>query len=282
MNNKIIKIFKELLEYNKNLENPYKIRAYENALKNIVNFDKKITKKNINEIPGIGKKSRDKISEIVTTGRLKGHKKSMKLLSQIIDIPGFGIKYAKKIIDKIDNINDIKKLDLNNAQKIGFKYKDKIMKKIPRNATLDIIGEIMTDNPKYEIIPAGSYRREKKYLGDLDIIAIRPKTEQKFQLPKKAIILSEGKKKIMMLCKLKNKYIQVDIRIFDEINKIPAIIYFTGSKVFNVKLRGKAKQLGYKLNEYELSKDGKKIDIRSEQELFKKLGLEYVPPNMRE
>jgi len=285
MKSKIIEILNKLLDYNILLGNQYKVTAYQNAINSLKNFEKKITINNYTEIPIIGDKIRRKIKEILLTGELNEIKKInivSKLFRHIIKIPGFGVNMGKKILGdmKITKIEDIPKYyKLNAAQKLGFEYRNKINIKIPYKEGEKLIKKILNLNKGRNIVPCGSYRRKKKFLGDIDLLLF---DDGQIILPDNTIVINQGKKKASVICELKkNSYAHVDIRYIGMDSFVTAILYFTGSREFNIRMRIQAKKLGYKLNEYELSKNGTRIELNDEKELFKILKMKYLEPYER-
>jgi DNA polymerase (family 10) len=129
----------------------------------------------------------------------------------------------------------------------------------------------------------GSYRRKKETVGDIDIVVVRESRDVIFNrtLDYENIknVVSKGKK--LSTIELENG-VQVDLRLFDEDEFAPAMLYFTGSKGHNIGLRGIAKEKGWKINEYGLFKGDKKFEIDTEKDIYKKLGLKYIPPELRE
>jgi len=279
MKKKIISIFQHLLNYNKIIQNPYKVRAYEVAISALQSARFAINHKNVDKIRDIGAKSRKKIHEIIDTGTLSEITYIDKVFNKLAKLPGFSGKFIGKIIDehKIADIDDIPlHYKLTEAQKIGIKYHKKISNTLTRAQVEAVSRKI----PGTDMVLAGSYRRGKNVMGDVDILVFG-----KYEIPNDAIIISKGNKKSMILLEIpgtNGKLAQVDIRKMSIESLIPAVIYFTGSKDFNIKLRSHAKKLGYKLNEYSLTaKNGEKFTFDTEKDLFNVLGLKYVPPEKR-
>jgi len=134
-----------------------------------------------------------------------------------------------------------------------------------------------------EVTPAGSLRRGRETVGDLDLLVTghdKLAIGAHFaRFPKIDQVLAHGEDKVSV--KLKND-MQVDVRILDRAAYGAALMYFTGSKEHNVALRDRAKKLGWKLNEYGLYKDEKLLASRTEEEIYRKLGLAWIPPEIRE
>jgi uridylate kinase len=132
---------------------------------------------------------------------------------------------------------------------------------------------------------AGSFRRFKETIGDVDILILskRDVSDDILKHPRIKEILAKGETKISFLYELSNnKLIQIDIRVIDEKSWGSALMYFTGSKEHNIQMRDLAIEKGYKLNEYGLFKDEMYIAGKSEEEVFDKLLIQYIPPEIRE
>ena len=281
---KIIDILNKLRNISKLIQNPYKFIAYENAIEAVSTYSNNtshdISLVDVDKIPIIGKKIKDKLKEIIKTGKLKELIVIDKMFDKLIKIPGFGSKFIGKILDehKIKRIEDIPNIyPLNDMQKIGFKYRKNLDTKLTKKQVENIVSRI----PGNDMVIAGSYRRKKKFMGDVDILVFG-----NYTIPNDAVVLTHGNKRSSFLIPVSSKskkMAAVDIRKISFDSYIPALIYFTGSKNFNIQLRSHAKTLGYKLNEYSLSLGNKKIKIKlkSEEDLFNKLGLKYVKPENR-
>jgi len=135
-----------------------------------------------------------------------------------------------------------------------------------------------------QVIPAGSYRRRKETVGDIDILAISDKPEEIMDhfvnFPEVEYVHAKGPTKTMVRLKIG---LDVDLRVVEEDSFGAALAYFTGSKDHNIAMRELAIKKGWKLNEYGLfDEKGKKIAGRTEEEIYEKLGLEWIPPELRE
>lgn len=302
---KIIQIFKDLKIYSHiNPENPkaapYRIQAYDSALNQLFSG---VDPENLD----VGKKLKDKIEEILKTGTLKEwetltRNPLFKLYKKIIAIPGFGEKTTLKFIKEgVKNLTDLKKKDnLTTAQKLGLKYRKKLSERIERNIATNFAAMIkkilkkteLEKKHPYELIVVGSYRRGSKTLGDIDIIIFTKWQGIQTIINKIAETLkgfkgyiAKGNKKISFIYQPPNKQeiTQIDIRFFEPKNKPAAMLYFTGSAATNIKMRQKASKLGLKLNEYGLYNTitGKEIKVKSEEDIFKKIKMDYIPPEER-
>lgn len=290
---------------------PFKARAYQKAEETIMIVDEPIT--DVNQLKGkygIGTSIMEKLKEYSETGTLKLLEREknnpMNILKQIY---GIGVKKAKELVEKgITNIEQLIERQhevLNDVQKVGLKYFEDILERIPRSE-IDEYNEIFKktfkqvadENSQYEIV--GSYRRGAKSSGDIDVI-ITSKDDEVFKkfidlLIKENIIievLSRGNSKCLVITKLgfDNVARRVDF-LYTNRDEYPfSVLYFTGSKAFNTVMRGHALKLGYTLNEHRIRKiaaystgsqimtEGTKIE--TEKDIFDLLQLEYKEPTER-
>lgn len=239
-------------------------------------------------------------------------------IDELEKIFGIGRKKAYKLVIKynIKSIKDLKnaynngEIKLNEQILIGLKYYDVYKQNIPRKEIDDIYEylkkKLIELDYKLNIIICGSYRRGKKTSNDIDVLITHKNIKTKFDLKTKhnylydyVNLLKQDKfliddltfekyeSKYMGFSKYKKKPIRrIDIRYIPYESYYPAILYFTGSGEFNTKMRNTAKLLGYKLNEYGLYKINKNnikklIKVKSEKDIFNKLGMEYLEPNER-
>lgn len=283
-----------------------------NQLKDIKGVGKG-TISRIDEILKTGKLSEIKLKE--------EDEKYFKFIDELEQVIGIGRKTAFELIKKykITSIEELKKaadkgvINLTNQIKIGLKYHDVYKQLIPRSE-IDKINILIRDtvetiDPDLMHVICGSYRRLKEVSNDVDILIVHPKIRTMKQLTDHDSYLrilikrlkdinflvddltyNEYDSKYMGFCQLTMNEKQYPVRRID-MRYVPfesfytALLYFTGSGTFNKKMRLIAIELGYKLSEYGLyKKDNKrllKIKVESEQEIFEKLGMEYLPPEMR-
>ncbi len=293
-------------------QNPFRIRAYRNAARIISGlsenlYDLVAQKKDLTELPYIGKDLAEKIKQIVETGELPALKEVEKqtpaILSQMMDLEGLGPKRVKLLYDKlhIKNFNDLKKAIEQNKLLTIPGFGEKIIQKI--NQSIQYSGEYAHRFYLIEAIPiaeqflkylqkiknikqveiAGSYRRKKDTVGDLDIL-ITAKSgvdiiKHFVDYDEVKDILAQGTTRASVRL---NSGMQVDLRVVPEISYGAALLYFTGSKAHNIVLRKMAIQQGLKINEYGLFKGEKRVAGKTEQEMYKKIGLTYIEPELRE
>lgn len=295
-NNNIIYEFVKLIEYYKSInENIFRINALKEGLKKIIDYPSKIKHSKdlidyYGEKQGIGTGILDRVDYILKYGSLNTPKLS-KLINRLSNIVGLSISKASKLIKKykLTTFNQFvklvksKKIILNQASQISLKYMKQTKYKIKRNLIDEFKHKITPILTNFEI--AGSYRRKKKYSGDIDLLifSTKPllfyinKLQEKFNLVK----ISLGSTKFMGLIKLKKFYYQIDIRVINPKSKYSALLYFTGSATFNKYIRLLCKNMNYKLNEYYLLKNNKKYYLKNEKEIFKILNIKYLKPEER-
>ena len=292
-------------------DNPFRIRAYGRAALNIEGLSKDIenfiNEDKLTDIPGIGRDLADKIKEYVRTGRIKAYealKKSMPAgLLDLLNIPSVGPKTTKLLYEnlKIKNISDLEEAIKKNKLQGIFGIKEKtvenilkgigVLKRGKERMTLaqamqvaDEFTSALKKLPRVSRISiAGSLRRQKETVRDIDILMISKKPKEVMdvftKLPNVATILAKGETKASVRTKVD---VQVDCRVEKEKSFGAALLYFTGSKNFNIKLRKIAIKKGLKLNEYGLFRKNKFVCGKTEEEMFKALGLSYIEPELRE
>jgi DNA polymerase beta len=307
MNKKILELLKLLSIQKKNEGERFKHLAILKAIGILKKYPKEI--KNLNDIddikglPGIGDGMIKRLTEIIKTGKLKELENTPELflIKELTTVSGIGEKNAIKLISeyKIKNLQDLKtkvkngKVELTIAQNIGLKYYNDLNQRIPRKEIIKAKGiiskEIKKIDPNIEMEIVGSYRRKKKDSGDIDVLFSHNTnylTQIIESLNKTGYLLdqiSKGSKKYSGIFKIDEFGRRIDILFVKPENYPAALLYFTGSGEHNQKMRSIAKSKGYKLNEYNLlDEEGNKIKVKSEEDIFKKLEMEYLEPNKRE
>ena len=309
MNKELIDIMEELADIMMRQGEPFKSRAYKKASETIMSYPDEITDvKQLKNQPGIGKTIMDKLEEFQKTGTLRvlerERKNPMNLFTKIY---GVGPKKAKQLIEQgITTIDQLKENEgkLNDTQKIGLKYYEPLQQRIPRDEIVEfekvfekVFKEVTPKGSKFEIV--GSYRREAKNSGDIDVIITNEENNidsfNKFldALIKDGIVievLTRGKTKSLTIGEIKNSIPRrIDFLYTPPTEYAFATLYFTGSKAFNTVMRQRALDMGYTLNEHGLSimksgKKGEKVDIEfpNEKSIFEFLGMKYKEPKQRE
>ena len=260
------------------------------------------------KLPGIGKALEEKLTELITTGKLDYYEELKSSIPRIVmdmtTIEGIGPKTASLIHKaiKIKSLKDLEKAAkshrIQRIKGIGPKMEKAIIKglqdlKKPKRNLLGImlpIGNTIVNELKQlkevkQVSLAGSLRRRRETIRDIDILVTSEKSEKVMQhfttldLVKKVVMKGPTKSTVIV----KNE-IQVDLRVVEDESYGAALQYFTGSKEHNVTLRTMGVQMGYKLNEYGLFlKDSvEKVAGKTEEEIYKVFGMVWIPPELRE
>ncbi len=291
-------------------ENPFKSKAYYNVAKilsGIDDLEEIIEQKRLREIKGIGEAIASKIEEYAATGRMAYFEELKRQvpesLLELLQIPNLGPKKIKVLYDElgITNVGELeyacKENRLISLPGFGEKTQEKILQGIEfvkkhKGEYLvsdayplanDIKEKLQTFAKGSDVEICGSIRRRKEVVRDIDILVGggSNKNISSFftSLPEIEEVLVSGETKTS--CRLKSG-IGADLRVVSKEEFPYALMYFTGSKEHNVKLRGMAKKLKFKLNEYGLYYGGKLIKLKSEEEIYRMLGLPYIVPELRE
>jgi len=293
-------------------DNPFRIRAYKRAALALESLSKDVaetSKEELLRIPGIGQDLAGKIEEYIKTGKIQAYEDIKKEipegLSTLLKVPGLGPKTAKMLYEKLNvrNMEDLenyaRKHKLTGLPGIKEKTEENIIKGIemlkrgierkPLGKVLPVAEEILDyikkHSPVNKISLAGSLRRWKDTIKDIDILATSndPKSVMNafIHLPDVKEVLMHGPTKSSIIIQ---EDIQVDLRVVKEESYGAALAYFTGSKEHNIRLREMAVKAGLKINEYGIfrEKDDKKLGGEKEEDIYKILGLPYIPPEMRE
>ena len=302
MNEKYIEILEKLAMLTHAKGEFFKERAYKRAIEEMYLFDYHV--KDIDKLKGIygfGDAIIKKLKEFQKTGKVSYLENSDDLmLLELTQIHGIGSKKAIELIEKheiksIDELNMRKEL-LNAKQLLGLKYYKDIKKKIPREEIHEYEKQFKLNivaGTELEIV--GSYRRGKESSGDIDIILSHKENDQTVysefikNITESNILiekLSSGKIKTMGIIQLPTKPARrLDILYSPPHEYAFAVLYFTGSKMFNIGMRRHALSMGLSLNEHGLTevKSKKKLELamKLEKDIFSFLGLQYVEPTNR-
>ncbi len=292
-------------------DNPFRIRAYERAAQNIEGLTEDIEDfvrdDRLMDIPGVGKDLADKIKEYVQTGKIKAYEDLKKKvpggLLDLLNIPSVGPKTAKLLYEelKIKNILDLEKAIKKNKLQGIFGIKEKTIENISKGIELlkrgrermtlaqamqvadEFISALKKLSEVKRISVAGSLRRQKETVRDIDILMISKKPKKIMDvftgLPDVATVLAKGETKSSVRTK---GDVQVDCRVEEEKSFGAALLYFTGSKNFNIRLRQLAIKRGLKINEYGVFRKNRFVCGKTEEEIFKILGISYIEPELRE
>ena len=301
-------------------QDSFRIRSYRNAAQAIENHSQQIRDiitepKQVLAIPGIGKGMLNNLKELFETGKLAIQNELLEKyhpsMLQLLKIQGLGPKTIALIWSayKVSDVDGVEKLaqegKIRVLPRLGEKHETKLLKaiadfrRIGGRFLLDAAqleaGKLTDYLEKYpgfdKITPAGSLRRGRETVGDLDILVTgsaccAEEDRQKAiayvaQYPPLMDVIASGDNKISFHLR---SGMQVDVRLLPPESFGAAMQYFTGSKAHNVALRQRALKMGYTLSEYSLADLKTEVPVagRTEEEIYAKLGLDYIPPEMRE
>ncbi len=295
--------------------NHYRVRAYRNAARNISSYPHSLSDmlnrgEDLSQIPGLGKDLAKKASEVIKSGKLEQLEELKKRLPegliQISRLPGLGPKRTSSLYYKL-GITSLKQLEeAAREEKVrqltGFNAKTeaKILEDIQHHREseesnkrykLSLVQELVRPLLDYlrrtkgviQVEAAGSYRRQKETLGDLDLLVAHKKgsgvMERFVEYEDVVHIASKGSTRSTILLR---SGLQVDLRAVEEASYGAALHYFTGSKSHNIAIRRIGLKQGLKINEYGIFKDEKKVAGKTENEVYAKVGLPYIQPELRE
>lgn len=313
-NEEIANILREIGIYLDMDNVPFKPRAYEKASEGVLGLDKDVREiyktgglAALEKIPAVGTSIAEKIEELLNAGKIKYYEQLKKKipvnLSELRGVEGLGPKTIKILYQKlkIRNLSDLEKAartgKIKKLEGFGEKSEENILKGIEflkksggRFVLGFVVPQIREIEARLKRLPqvqeinvAGSVRRRKETIGDVDILIIsdNPQTVMDFfvSMPEVARVFAHGETKSAV--KLKNG-LDVDLRVLLKESYGAGLNYFTGSKDHNVELRRIAIDKGFKLNEYGLFKGKKQVAGHTEEDLYKALGLRYIEPELRE
>ena len=294
----------------------FKIRAYQKAARAIEHHPMELAQifeqdgeKGLGEVPSVGAAINKKVQELLTTGKLEFYEKLKAQFPEgiitLIDVPGIGPKTALKISSElgVSTVEELEKALQSGAVAdlpgLGEKAATNILRHIKTLGTKDrqiplwqalsvvqeIIRELRNCPGVHQLAPAGSLRRYRETIGDVDIMGTAEDPELVINslvaLPLVSEVLVHGPKKASILV---HKGIQVDLRIVEDEIYGSLIQYFTGSQQHNVLLRERARRQGLSLNEYGITnlESGEVEKFATEEAFYERLGLQYIPPELRE
>ncbi len=292
--------------------NPFRIRAYRNAARQTRGMGQEIRAyiergNDLTRLPGIGKDLAGKINEILETGHCQALEKLRKQTSpglvDLLHIPGLGPRRVHTLFEELDvhtpeqllraardgRVQELSGFGEKTEQSIirnieeHIKHKQRIkLVEAARYAEplLDYLDSLEIAD---EVVIAGSYRRRKETVGDLDFLVAASQSDKIMSAFVKygdvAEIISQGNTRSTV--RLKNN-LQVDLRVVPKKSFGSALHYFTGSKAHNIALRRRAQQRQLKLNEYGIFKGEKQIAGKTEESVFKAVDLPWIAPELRE
>jgi len=294
----------------------FKIRAYQKAARTIEHLPVELGLlyqeggvEKLGSVPGVGEAISKKIEELLTAGRLEYYEKLKSQFPEgiinLMDVPGVGPKTAY-LVSKELGISTVEELEqaLKNGRvaqlpRMGEKAVENILRhiqtlrtkdrRIPLGVALVAVGDLMAGLRQvpglHQIAPAGSLRRFRETIGDIDLMGTAENPERVIQalaqLPQVTEVLMQGPKKASVLVQ---NGLQVDIRIVEDDSFGSLIQYFTGSQQHNVKLRERARRQGLSLNEYGITviETGEMEKFTTEEAFYDRLGLQYIFPELRQ
>lgn len=292
--------------------NPFRVRAYRNAAIIIGGLSRNVADlikhgDSLTILPGIGKDLAEKIKIIVATGEFPLLKEVAArvpaVLSELLKIEGLGPKRVKALYQELGvrSVSDLQHaIELKKLRELvgfGEKTESKILaglqhiqeysQRIKLADAAHIVDGIIAYLKKAKGIKqvecAGSYRRRKETVGDLDFIVIADDGEKIIQhfvaFEEVSEVISQGATRSTVRL---HSGIQVDLRVLGAESYGAALLYFTGSKAHNIAIRKIAVRKKYKLNEYGIFKGDKQVAGNSEKDIYQKIGLAYIEPEMRE
>lgn len=292
--------------------NPFRIRAYRNAARTLRDLPDDVAAmlekgEDLTELPGIGKDLAAKIKEIVETGTaamLEEHRRTVPVtLTELLKIPGIGPKRVKALYHDlgIRTLDQLQKAAEEGRVRTlrGFGEKterymlhqlkartgeEKRFKLAIATQYAEALIAYLKESPGVkQVVAAGSYRRAKETIGDLDILVTAAPgssvMDRFVSYPEVEEVLAQGatKASLRLACKL-----QVDVRVVPGESYGAALQYFTGSKAHNVVLRQMAQQQGLKINEYGVFKGEQSVAGATEESVYASVGLPWIPPELRE
>ncbi|MGA1194848.1 MAG: DNA polymerase/3'-5' exonuclease PolX [Kiritimatiellia bacterium] len=313
LNQDIADRFDELADYLEvKGDNPFKIRAYRYAARTIRDLGEELYRSlaegiDLMTIPGIGKEIAAKIAVMVDTGRLPALDAAKAelpaSLPQLLKLPGLGPRRVKQLLDDlhVTNLEDLiaaaKEKKVQQLSGFGPKLETSLLEAATKRldttvrhlraraaGEVDLIKELLEKIPGVQRLEvAGSYRRGKETVGDLDFLvsATDGAAVMKAFTGMKGIerVLASGETKGSILL---HNGIQADLRLVPPESFGAALHYFTGSKNHNVATRRRAQQLGLKQNEYGIFKGDQQIAGKTEEDVFAALNLPWIAPELRE
>jgi DNA polymerase (family 10) len=315
----IAKIFEEVADLlDVENENPFRVRAYRNAARTLESLEQPVASliasapaaeraAVLAELPAIGKDLAGKILEILQTGDL-GLRKELatevpQSVAELVRIGGVGPKRARQIWEEL-GVTTVEALEeaarsgaLQNLHGIGPRLQAQILKGCTEHKARArrcllfeadaqaraLLSHLQGAPGLLHLEVAGSYRRRQETVGDLDLLATAEAghalAERFVSYPEFREILARGDTKCAAVLR---SGLQVDLRIVPPESAGAALQYFTGSKAHGIAVRTRAQQQGFKLNEYGLFRGARRIAGRTEEEVYRALGLAFIPPELRE
>ena len=292
--------------------NPFRVRAYRTAARTVRGLGHNLSElvsagEDLSKLPGIGKALAAKIREMLATGKVRAleklHEEVPASIEELLKIPGLGPKRVKEVFEKLE-VRDREGLlkavqdgRLRALPGFGPKTERSILdalrakrEKKPRvlHTTAAEYGEPLAqwlrEAPGAQrVVIAGSYRRGKETVGDLDILVTTSRAEEAMErfvsYDEITEVISRGHTRSSVLL---GSGLQVDLRVVEPESFGAALHYFTGSKAHNIAVRRLGQQQGIKINEYGVYRGERRIGGETEESVFEAVGLPFIPPELRE
>lgn len=292
--------------------NPFRVRAYRNAAQTLLDLSRSVAAmieagEDLSELPGIGKDLEGKIIEIVETGTLGALKKLEAEvppeLTELLHIPGLGPKRVHALHTELD-INSLQDLEaaleagkVRELEGFGKKTEENIGRELAQlkerskrfkwaeveELAQTLIKHLQKVSGVKSVVVAGSYRRHRDTVGDLDILVTASDDEKvmanfvDYDTVDRVISKGHTRSTVVM-----RNGLQVDLRVVEEQSFGAALHYFTGSKSHNIAVRTLGVRKGLKINEYGVFRDDERIAGATEEEVYEQVGLPYIEPELRE
>jgi len=313
-NRKIAHLLEELADALEILgENPFKVNAYRKAARVLQDLPEDVGEiyaqeglAGLEKIPGIGQRIASKIAQYLSEGKIRKHEEVMAQippgLLDLLDIPGLGprtvhllwkelgvvdLETLKQVLDsgKVEQLPGMGPKKVQNIRK-GIELLSHLQERIPLGLVYPLVMRVvdaLKDHPGVlQISPAGSFRRMKESVGDVDLLVAstrgREVVEGFTSLPAVERVLAAGDTKGSVIL----EGFQIDLRVVPPDSWGAALQYFTGSKDHNVHLRGLARERGLKISEYGVFRGMERIGGATEEEVYQALGMPWIPPELRE
>jgi len=312
-NEDIAVIFEEMADLLEVEEaNPFRVRAYRNAARTVRGLGRELSAmleagQDLTELPGIGKDLAAKIAEIIATGHAQAldklHKEVPAGLEALLRIPGLGPKRVKTLYQDL-HIKSLKQLEsaarrgrIRELPGFGAKTEQRILEAVAadrgaekrfmhstaRHYAEPLLQYLQAVSGVREAMVAGSYRRGKETVGDLDILVTAdtnsPVMQHFVAYDEVSDVVSQGSTRATVFLR---SGLQVDLRVVEQHSLGAALHYFTGSKAHNIQVRRLGQQRGLKINEYGVFKGHKRVAGDTEASVFKAVGLPFIAPELRE
>lgn len=292
--------------------NPFRIRAYRNAARSVGEYGKELAEVlaaggEVPHLPGIGADLAQKVREIATTGKcalqLKLESELPPAITELLRIPGLGPKRVRALWHELD-IQTVAQLHraacdgrIRTVPGFGVKTEANIRQALEAHLNTERRFKLAAAAPYAEALAAwlraipgvhrvtvaGSYRRMRETVGDLDIVVAAapeaPVMARFRSYEEVAAVIGMGPTRASV--RLRNG-LQVDLRVVADASYGAALCYFTGSKPHNIALRRIAQDMGLKINEYGVFRDDRQIAGDTEESLYRAIGLPYIEPELRE